>query len=215
MRIICLSDTHNRLDEIDVPAGDLLIHAGDFSGRGTRREVEYFAADLAALPHRTKVVIAGNHDFLFETDSAKARDLLGDSCIYLEDSGCDVDGLRIWGSPWQPWFHDWAFNLRTDDELAAKWSLIPDDTDLLITHGPPRGILDRTSGGDDVGCAALVEAIRRVRPGLHVFGHIHEGYGAVERDGTIHLNASNCTLQYEPTNAPVQLEWDEDGFRFA
>lgn len=207
MRIVCLSDTHNHLDRIDVPDGDLLIHAGDFTGRGTQPEVERFAEVLAALPHAHKVVIAGNHDFMFELAPDEARDLLID-CTYLEDSGCEVGGLRIWGSPWQPWFHDWAFNLRGEDELAARWALIPDDTDVLITHGPPRGILDRTPDGEEVGCAELERAIRRVRPGLHVFGHIHEGYGLVERAGTIHVNACNCTLDYRPTNAPVSLDWD-------
>ncbi len=204
-RIVCLSDTHNRLDELDVPDGDVLVHAGDFSKRGAAEEVRSFVDALVTLPHEDKVVIAGNHDFLCEEDPAAARELLRD-VHYLLDSGVTLRGLRFWGSPWQPEFFDWAFNLPRGAALAAMWALIPDETDVLVTHGPPRGILDRTVTGVAVGCDDLLAALARVRPRLHVFGHIHEAYGKLERDGTTFVNASNCDVRYRPVQPPITID---------
>ena len=143
MKIVCLSDTHNCNQEITVPDGDILIHAGDATIRGTQTEVEDFLAWFSSLPHQHKVFVAGNHDWLFETDNRFARLLTANYKIkYLEDSFTDIEGLKIYGSPWQPRFFDWAFNLNRGGELAEKWKLIPADIDILITHGPPNGILD-------------------------------------------------------------------------
>jgi Icc-related predicted phosphoesterase len=126
---------------------------------------------------------------------------------YLQDSGVEINGVKFWGSPWQPWFHDWAFNLKTSTQLRSKWNLIPTDTDVLLTHGPPFGILDRTQRtGESVGCHELLLAVRRVSPKLHVFGHIHEGYGMKQVGETLFANASTCTLQYRPTNSPVVVD---------
>jgi predicted phosphohydrolase len=172
---------------------------------GRPEEIARFDAWLAGLPHRHKVVIAGNHDFLFEGEPERARRLLP-SAIYLRDEGVELDGFRFWGSPWQPWFHDWAFNLPRGPALAAKWALIPARTDVLLTHGPPHGILDRTVAGEPVGCEELTLALARVRPRLHVFGHIHEAYGRLERDGTLFVNASNLDVHYRPVQAPVVIE---------
>lgn len=205
MRIVCLSDTHNLQDHIHVPEGDLLLHAGDFTRRGTEPEVAPFLDWLAAQPHRHKVLVAGNHDFLFEREPARARALVR-GAVYLEDTGVEIEGLRIWGSPWQPWFHDWAFNLRRGAPLREKWDRIPPDTDVLVTHGPPFGLFDRTDTGEDAGCADLLEAVRRVRPRLHLFGHIHEGYGRETRDGTTFVNASICDRAYRPVNAAVVVD---------
>lgn len=214
LRIVCLSDTHNLHDSLDVPPGDVLIHAGDFTGRGRPEEIERFGAFLAGLPHRHKIVIAGNHDFLFERDPARARELLGD-VTYLEDAGARVDGLSVWGSPWQPRFHDWAFNLDRGAAIAAKWALVPDDVDVLVTHGPPFGVLDATFDGRRVGCEELDHALERLRPKLHVFGHIHESYGARERASTLFVNASNCDLHYRIPHAPVVVDWDGSAMRLA
>ncbi len=206
-RIVCISDTHDRLGRIAVPDGDILVHAGDLTGRGRPEEVRAFTDELATLPHRHKIVIAGNHDFLFERDPARAQALL-DGCIYLQDAAVEILGLRFWGSPWQPWFYDWAFNLPRGEAIAAKWALIPPGTDVLVTHGPPRGILDRTAGGDLAGCEDLLLAVRRLRPRLHVFGHIHEAWGREERDGTLFVNASICDLGYAPIQAPIVVDLD-------
>jgi Icc-related predicted phosphoesterase len=159
---------------------------------------------LGTLPHRHKVIIAGNHDFLLEEDSS-ARSLF-DHAIYLQDSECQIEGIRIYGSPWQPRFFDWAFNLDRGEPLRRMWAKIPSKIDLLLTHGPPHGILDLTSRGLQVGCEELLAALDRVRPRAHVFGHIHECYGQRERDGTLYVNASTCNLHYEPRHLPVVID---------
>ncbi len=205
MRLIILSDTHNLHHRIQVPDGDLLIHAGDATGGGSRRELEAFNGWLGTLPHRHKVVIAGNHDFLFEEEPEAARALLTNA-RYLQDEGCEIEGLRLWGSPWQPRFFDWAFNLSRGAPLAEKWALVPEGIDVLITHGPPFGVLDRTSRGQSAGCEALIEALARIRPRLHVFGHIHEGYGIARLEPTLCVNASICDLHHRPINPPLVLE---------
>ncbi|MCB9832584.1 MAG: metallophosphatase domain-containing protein [Planctomycetes bacterium] len=204
-RIVCISDTHGHLDALSVPEGDVLIHAGDFCGRGDEGEIRRFLDRFRALSHRDKVLIAGNHDELFEAEPERARDLVT-GIHYLQDSGAEIAGLRFWGSPWQPAFFDWAFNLPRGPALAAKWALIPSGTDVLVTHGPPAGILDRVHDGSHAGCADLLAAIARVRPRLHVFGHIHEDPGLLERAGTIHVNASSCDRRYRPLQAPITVD---------
>lgn len=205
MRIVCISDTHSLHADVDIPDGDILLHAGDFTTRGALEDVEAFDRWLATLPHPHKFVVAGNHDFCFENSPRLAQARLR-SATYLQDSGAEVLGLKIWGSPWQPRFFDWAFNLDRGEPLAQKWALIPDDTDILVTHSPPYGILDRTARGVDAGCEALRERLASVRPQLHLFGHIHEAYGEIVSEGTRYVNAAVCTLQYRPTNAAVVVE---------
>lgn len=207
MRIVCVSDTHLAHEKrpIPIPDGDLLIHAGDGTLKGTAEELVRFDRWLAALPHRRKVLVAGNHDWLFQKDPAAARALLSPSITYLEDSEVTIDGLRIYGSPWQPEFCEWAFNLPRGPELAARWSRIPKGVDLLVTHGPPRDILDRCDDGRNEGCDDLLEAVYRVAPKIHVFGHIHEAYGTLTKHGTTFVNASVCDSTYRPANAPVVL----------
>lgn len=204
MRIVCLSDTHN--EQFDVPEGDILIHAGDATIRGTVEEVSEFNAWFSLLPHKHKIFVAGNHDWLFETNPVMARAILDKSIVYLLDSAIEIDGLKIYGSPWQPRFYDWAFNLDRGPEMAEKWDLIPAGTDILITHGPPHGILDRTAYGDLAGCEELIKKVKEIRPQAHIFGHIHEGYGQVEDFGTTFVNASNCDEKYYPVNSPVVLD---------
>jgi len=217
MRIVCVSDTHGLHRELAPPDGDLLIHAGDATMQGRPEEIERFDQWLGSLPHRRKVVIAGNHDRLFEERPEEAQRRITNA-LYLQDSEATVDGLRIWGSPWQPWFLSWAFNLRRGAPLRAKWDLIPPGIDVLVTHGPPHGVRDRVNGvmarglsialghGPSVGCEELLAAVRRLRPRLHVFGHIHEGYGREEREGTLFVNASCCDQDYRPVNPPVVVD---------
>lgn len=206
MRIVCVSDTHGQGLDLAVPDGDVLVHAGDLTGMGHLAQLAKEAAWLRTLPHRTKVVIAGNHDFGFQHEPREAVALF-DGMIYLEDTGATVDGVRFYGSPWQPRFFDWAFNLDRGPAIRARWDLIPAGTDVLVTHGPPAGVLDRTERGEEVGCADLLAAVARVRPRVHVFGHIHEGYGTVERDGTTFVNASSCDKRYRPLNAPIVVDF--------
>jgi Icc-related predicted phosphoesterase len=209
VRLVCVSDTHNRAEGIDIPEGDVLLHAGDLTGHGEAAEVARAARWLASLPHAHKVVVAGNHDFLFQKQPEQARALLTQvpGLVYLEDSEATVAGLRIHGTPWQPWFHDWAFNLpRQGSELARVWSRVPAGIDVLLAHSPAHGILDLTSDGRAVGCELLRAELLRIRPRLHVFGHIHEAHGDVTVDGTRHVNASICDLRYRPVQAPVVVD---------
>jgi predicted phosphodiesterase len=204
IRLVIISDTHG-FHDIPVPPGDVLIHAGDGCKRGSLDEAREWANFLHRQPHRHKIVIAGNHDRCFETEFERASAMF-EGLDFLHDSGCERLGVRFWGSPWQPWFLSWAFNLPRGPELAAKWALIPDDTEVLVTHGPPMGILDRTFDDEPVGCEELRLAINRVRPRIHVFGHIHEAYGTFRIDGTLFINASICTLAYRPTNPAIVVE---------
>lgn len=205
MRIVCLSDTHGLHDQVDVPDGDILLHAGDLTGRGRLEELAAAADWVRSLPHAHKVLIAGNHDFCLEQQPEKARALL-EGLTYLQDDLCVCAGLKIYGSPWQPWFHDWAFNLRRGEPLRKTWAKIPEDTDIVITHGPPQGILDRCFDGRPVGCQDLLERLQVVRPRLHLFGHIHEAYGQQQVGETLYVNASSCTLQYRAIQAPIVID---------
>jgi Icc-related predicted phosphoesterase len=206
-RIVCLSDTHNRHEKIAVPGGDILIHAGDATVRGTIDEIVLFDRWFSALPHRYKIFIAGNHDRLFETDNRLAKSLLDEEVIYLQDSAIEIEGLKIYGSPWQPWFFNWAFNLPRGERLAEKWRLIPDETDILITHGPPFGILDSPPDETNVGCENLRSRVEEIRPQMHVFGHIHHSYGTVENFGVKFVNACACDEDYEATNPPMVFDF--------
>lgn len=177
---------------------------------------------MESLKHPHKIVIAGNHDLslhgetfsdtgprfgLGDVDhaqvSAQARELMAriPNCEYLCDSGTEVDGVRIWGSPWQPEFCGWAFNLPRGEPCRQKWREIPEGTDVLLTHGPPLGHGDRCSSGQRAGCLDLLDEVQsRIRPQVHCFGHIHEGFGATTDGQTLFLNASTCTLRYKPDN---------------
>jgi len=214
MRLVCISDTHSLHAKIHggVPEGDVLIHAGDFCGQNSKVSLGAFLEWFATQPHKHKVLIAGNHDGNFEFDPTWCRAALAEivpECHYLQDTGCEIDGVKFFGEPWQPEFNNWHFNLPRGSALAQKWSLIPDDTDVLITHGPPHGILDTCPhwppNGTDVhvGCEELSKALARIKPKVHVFGHIHESYGRLEQDGTVFINASNVDGQYQPVN-PAQ-----------
>lgn len=214
-----MSDTHGLHTSVRVPDGDVIIHAGDFSNSGSEGDSVRFGKWWRSLPHSYKVVVAGNHDWFFSRQPTRAIECLGDS-IYLQDSATEFAGLRFWGSPWQPRFGGWAFNLSRGEQLRAKWDLIPVGTDILITHGPPRGVLDSVRPGErktkwgsffvegtqPLGCTDLASRIVVIRPRLHVFGHIHDGYGELERDGVRYINASICDELYRPVNPVVVID---------
>lgn len=207
--VVCVSDTHLR-HQFEVPAGDILIHAGDLTMSGSVEEVEEGLDWLASFPHRWKVLIAGNHDFLFERAPDEARRLVrkyeGKGLRYLQDEEVVVEGIRIYGSPWQPWFMDWAFNLSRGPALKAKWDLIPGGVDILVTHGPPAGIMDFVLRGDRVGCEELLPAVKRTKPAFHIFGHIHGAHGVVKRGETLFVNACICGEDYSVSFEPVVLK---------
>lgn len=229
-RFVCISDTHGLHEEMafSIPAGDVLIHAGDFSSTGELEQVRCLERWLSRLPHAHKLVIAGNHDITFhppfyernwrrfhreELDCAAARAILAGSqgVTYLEDAEVSVLGLRVYGSPWQPEFCNWAFNLPRGAPCAERWRRIPDGIDVLITHGPPAGHGDRCAGsGLHAGCEDLLHAVRRLQPRYHVFGHVHEGYGATSDGVTTFVNASTCDLRYRPSHAPIVFDVRSD-----
>jgi len=220
-RITFISDTHTKHDKLDgfLTGGDILIHAGDLTGRGYITEIENFMKWYDKINnYDTKVFIAGNHDFGFQDENEKLRGLLtGYKTIdYLEDElmmvGEDYDNMiKIWGTPWHPEFFDWAFNLPRGEKLKEKWDMIPLNTDILITHGPPFGKLDYVKyPNQNVGCEELMKRVEEIKPKIHVFGHIHEGYGYVFDGNTHFINAAVLNGRYEYRNKPVTVDWDPE-----
>jgi predicted phosphohydrolase len=205
IRIIAISDTHSLHRGISVPDGDILIHAGDATMMGRTNEIVEFNRWLGTLPHPVKIFCAGNHDLLFEQAPASARSLITNA-TYLQDELIEAMGLRIYGSPWQPRFFDWAFNLDRGEPLRQKWAQIPESIDILVTHGPPMGILDQTRDGEHCGCEELLLAVERLKPRLHIFGHIHQSYGETAHKGIWFMNACICDERYQPNNAPLEIE---------
>lgn len=200
-RIVALSDTHGGHRRLEVPEGDILIHAGDMTRGGSLESLRDVDEWLGQFPHPHKLVVAGNCDYCFERDQERARQVLSNA-RYLQDESVEIDGLRIWGSPWQPIFLNMAFNVERGEALARKWEAMPDELDVLITHGPPRGILDRTSRGEEVGDRALRTRIEQVQPKLHIFGHVHESSGETAVDGVHYVNAA-CDA---PGKEPVVID---------
>lgn len=224
MRIVLISDTHglHELMTHEIPKGDVLIHAGDCTNVGSRRDVEHFTYWFQNIKgFDTKIFIAGNHDMSFESrpdwlpQLINDENLSQDDCVYLEDDFFIIESdefsrpIKFYGSPWQPEFMNWAFNLpRSGEDLEHMWSLIPDDTDVLITHSPPHGCRD-VINYENVGCELLRFRVEQIKPALHVFGHVHDSYGgAVIRD-QLYVNASICNEQYAPVNKPIIIDLTE------
>lgn len=212
MKIVCISDTHCQLGSVTVPSGDLLIHSGDFTYRGTVSEIAEEMQELKKIADYFTygaVIIAGNHDWLFERDPGLARTLVPSNVKYLNDQETEIDGLRIWGSPVQPAFGNWAFNRMRGSDIQRHWDMIPAGVDILITHGPVYGLLDTVNIGakvDHVGCMNLLKTMDRVKPRLHVCGHIHEGHGEVDLNGTKYVNASLLDDYYNKVYDPIIVE---------
>ena len=212
-KITIISDTHGKHHEItdDLPGGDILIHCGDFMNGGwdVEESIDFldWLEDIKGYKH--KIFIAGNHDIIFENDPKLALALTSayKNITYLQDSFIEVEGLKIYGSPWQPEFYNWAFNLPRGAALKAKWDLIPEDTDILVTHGPPMGFNDQVNGkGESLGCYDLKQRVLDIKPKLHCFGHIHSGYGIVPEDSTKFINTSVLNESYEYTQKPITLK---------
>lgn len=209
MRVVCLSDTHEYHKSISVPDGDLLIVSGDFTHRGARDAVKAFNSWLGTLPHKHKVVIAGNHELTFDPkkkvyEPGIQSDLT--NCTYLEDSWHVVEGFVVYGSPWTPEFYNWAFQLKGRGQAIETWDKVPETADIVVTHGPARGILDQCPDGRQVGCLELATRLLAVEPRLHVFGHIHHSYGTMHNGRTIHVNAASCDERYMPLNPPIVVD---------
>jgi Icc-related predicted phosphoesterase len=202
MKIVAFSDTHNLHRKTQIPEGDVLIHAGDFTDRGTLEEVQDFLKFFSSLPHPHKILVAGNHDFYFENFPEETEKMVN-GFTYLLDEEVVIDGVKFYGTPWQPRFQNWAFNLDRGAEIKAKWDLIPADVDLLVTHGAPYGIRDQTFDGEKIGCKDLYDAVKRIKPPYHLFGHVHEGYGQSVIGETTFVNLSICDMHYQAVNIPT------------
>lgn len=238
MKITLISDTHTKHDQIttsksirnsnrllDLPGGDLLIHAGDFmnSGYNPMEAMMFFKWFDEIDNYDTKVLIAGNHDRWMQNEPEEAKGILtGYKTIeYLQDEELvlyndgpngDIpeDNIRIYGSPWQPEFCNWAFNLpRNGEEMKARWDAIPSNTDILVTHGPAFGYLDIPGGQSiRVGCEMLRHRVDEIRPKIHVGGHIHGSWGHYFNGHTHFFNASVLDEQYRYTHAPWIFDWN-------
>ncbi len=219
-RIIAISDTHTKHDRItkDLPEADIIIHAGDCTNVGKPNELLDFLNWYGNLPYKHKIFIAGNHDFCFQPTLSAfppiypdiAQEFKDKGVIYLMDQMVEVEGLKIYGSPWQPRFYDWAFNVNRGEDIAKKWEKIPEGLDVLITHGPPFGILDYTYTSNRVGCEELYKKIVQVRPKINIFGHIHYAYGYKTFDGMDFFNAAVLGENYEYQNKPILITLDDE-----
>ena len=208
LKIVIVADTHGQHSGLKVPDGDMLIHAGDVSKKGLQHEIIAFLKWFSAQPHKHKLFIAGNHDFFFENAMpVEIAEIIPPNVTYLCDSGVQVEGINIWGSPISPWFYDWAFNRHRGAEIHKHWALIPAKTDILITHGPAYGILDRTERGEHVGCEDLLIRLNEIKPRVHICGHIHESYGIWVENGIEHINASVLNVHYELVNDLLEYNW--------
>ena len=222
MKVILISDTHGQheyipskfIDNLDGDI-DMIIHAGDLTGSGSRAQLKPFFEWYQKLPFKHKIVIAGNHDFFFEeAPEYEIESFLAEypGVTYLNDSGVEIDGFKIWGSPITPYFCNWAFN-RVGDSIKKHWSLIPLDTNILITHGGPKniGFLNTTSRDkEDVGCPYLSEKITELSDlKLFIQGHIHEGYGDYKLNDTLYVNASVLNENYNMTNKPIIVQTND------
>lgn len=227
-KIVCISDTHSQHNNMRMPDGDILIHAGDSTNTGTRSQLLDFVNWFGNQKHKHKILIFGNHDWgmdgngkdylswcrrrgvpLTDLDDIRVEveRLISDlGIILLNRSGVEIEGIKFWGAPDNAKFGGWAFN-RNNTQLTEIWKNIPDDTDILITHGPAYGILDRNLEGDMCGDVPLMKRLNTL-PNLkyHICGHIHEDAGVVKVNNTVHINASMLDRYYKPNfNNPPRV----------
>lgn len=222
-RIVAISDTHERNlnTQWDIPDGDIFIHAGDLTARGSLDSLARMARQISRLPHRYKIMVGGNHDRSLALNDPeivrKARESLYPHMIYLQDETVEIMGIRFYGFPWLPYHAGVVpefrcFNLENTYEKIIE---IPIDTDVLITHGPPSGILDLARDGDRIGDPALTSTVMySIMPRVHIFGHCHEGYGRFPFIYNYNFpsqridfyNVSGCDADYKPANPATVID---------
>jgi predicted phosphodiesterase len=217
MKIVVISDTHELHHKVTVPDGDVLIHCGDFSNKGNHVIVTKFLDWFSNHRHEHKILIAGNHELTFEgikRDTSLNLVKQYSNINFLENSSIDIEGLKFYGSPVTPSFCNWAFNFDRGKSIQREWAKIPDDVDVLITHGSPYGILDLV--GDDVsnigrdlhqGCKDLRDRILELEKlQLHCFGHLHYNGGkSIVINNITYVNAAICNDNYQAINKPVAI----------
>jgi len=224
MKITLFSDPHTKHAQVekDLPGGDVLICAGDIAGAGYKHEIQNFCHWFDSIKNYDhKIFIAGNRDRYFEDNPKEAREILKQypSITYLEDDLYVIlenddysKNIKIWGTPWQPDFFNWAFNLpRNSEIMKSKWDMIPNDIDILVTHGPPHGILDLSSyGNEHCGDELLKDTILEKKPKIQVFGHVHSDYGYTFNENTHFFNASMLSEGYYYRNKPFNIDFDKE-----
>ncbi|MBX2870699.1 MAG: metallophosphatase domain-containing protein [Saprospiraceae bacterium] len=206
MKIICISDTHGLHEQLALPEGDIIIHAGDITDHGSQTEVVAFLDWFSDLDYAHKIFIGGNHDIFLDEYPVEVLELLPANVTYLRNNEYEVNGINIWGSPVSPDLIYWAFGKRRS-EMADHWRFMPGEVDILITHTPPFGILDQSSSYDHLGCEALLECVKEIKPRLHIFGHIHASYGSREEEETTYINASNLDSYQGLINPPIIVHY--------
>jgi Icc-related predicted phosphoesterase len=218
-RIVSFSDTHGSHFGLKVPDGDILVCAGDLCAHGGMRDTQHFLNWFNTFKHPHKVFIAGNHDRIFEQDPGIINTLirqLPKNLHYLQDNGVEIEGLKFWGSPVSPRFYNWSFNRDRGEDIKRHWDMIPEATDVLITHGPPHGICDEAyrpgyNITEHTGCADLMDAVLRIAPKLHLFGHIHYSGGQTYIGlKTTYANVSVLDESYQVVREPMIFDIDND-----
>jgi len=215
MKILSLSDTHGKHRQIPiewmVPA-DIIIHGGDICNSGSLKEAIDFLEWFNNLNYKNKIYIAGNHDWVYEKEPYVIEHLMKNypGITYLQDDFIVVDNVKIYGSPWQPVFYNWAFNLARGKDIQRKWDLIPLDCDIVCTHGPVHGILDFTPDGKFAGCEMLLNTIFKLNNTiLHICGHIHQGHGFIYKHNKTFVNASILNEKYMVAYKPILIDFDK------
>ena len=226
--ITAISDTHLKHKQIILPKADILIHAGDWTATGQHNQVRDFLKWVNKLVYTTDkfeyvVLCAGNHDLSIEREPSFRNSVLeeytNDQVIYLENGSVELNGIKIYGTPWTPEFNNWAFNYKRGSiQAEAIIDNIPRDTDILVTHGPPQGILDQCAYKhplypERAGCELLRHHIEEKLNNLkyHIMGHVHEnfGYDFNTLPPITFINASICNLQYQPVNKPFLINYSQ------
>jgi len=209
MKLCIISDTHNKHKRLgNLPEADVIIHCGDFTSMGRNHEIIEFMKWFSRLEqYKYKICVAGNHDWLFDTNRLIAREKVPMNVTYLEDQEVVIEGVKFYGTPVQLPFMNWAFN-KPEERLIEHWKAIPDDTDVLITHQPPHSIFDwSVYDNKATGSPSLYwEVVERIKPKVHCFGHIHSGHGVKVIEDTTFINASNLDEQYMCVYDPVLIE---------
>lgn len=207
MRIICISDTHNKHESLLIPSGDIIVHAGDFTESGTKGETERFLKWFSRLPHSYKILVPGNHDFYMEKHLEDLHSIVPKNIHVLINRELTIQNIRFWGSPYTPGDGSWAFNETQGVNMLKHWENIPAHTDLLITHSPPYGILDELDNKIHIGCDKLAKIINKLCLPYHIFGHVHNDYGIVRTRDTVFLNACSLDNRYRTINAPLVVHY--------
>lgn len=208
MKIVVVSDTHGLHRELKLPKGDAIIHAGDITDYGTEKEVVDFLEWYEHLDFEYKIFIGGNHDIYLDEYPVDLLELLPSNVVYLRNRFVEINGVKFWGSPVTPDFMDWAFGKRRE-EMKEHWKYMPKEIDVLITHTPPYGILDKSSNWESLGCKDLLVKVEELQPKYHIFGHIHASYGQLKKEGTEYINGSNIDSYKGLVNPPIVVEYKQ------